>query len=216
MGEVGDYCFIDQGGQRIGAIMTAADGWPKRSCYFNVPSIDAAVARIASGGDAVTMGPNEVPGGVHIVLGTDPQGCRVRSRWREVTRPQVEGCGHRQPTRRRERPASRSSAPLPALAHPTLSLLQPRRDIGICGAALDEIAGPRARSAAPGRSDRHNTRVTYAARGPSAADTEATGKLLRRYFPDWQIVEAPVLDADLAPNRIDRSFRDHLVPLSID
>ncbi|MEO9132667.1 MAG: VOC family protein [Sphingomonas sp.] len=75
MGEMGDYCFIDHAGQRIGAMMTVGDGWPTRwSYYFNVPSIDAAISRITSGGGAVTMGPHEVPGSMHIVMGTDPQG----------------------------------------------------------------------------------------------------------------------------------------------
>lgn len=75
MGEMGDYCFIDHAGQRIGAIMTAGAGWPTRwSCYFNVPSIDAAILRIGTGGGSVMIGPQEVPGGMHIVIGTDPQG----------------------------------------------------------------------------------------------------------------------------------------------
>ncbi|QYE37084.1 VOC family protein (plasmid) [Polymorphobacter sp. PAMC 29334] len=75
MGEMGDYCFIDHAGQRIGAMMTAGAGWPTRSTYyFNVPSIDAAIPRITGGSGTVTMGPHEVPGGMHIVMGLDPQG----------------------------------------------------------------------------------------------------------------------------------------------
>ena len=75
MGEMGDYCFIDHAGQRIGAVMTAGSGWPTRATYyFNVPSVDAAVPKINGGGGTVTMGPHEVPGGMHIVMGTDPQG----------------------------------------------------------------------------------------------------------------------------------------------
>jgi predicted enzyme related to lactoylglutathione lyase len=75
MGEMGEYCFIDHAGQRIGAMMTAGAGWATRSTYyFNVPSIDAAVSKITGGGGTVTMGPHEVPGGMHIVMGTDPQG----------------------------------------------------------------------------------------------------------------------------------------------
>ena len=43
MGEMGDYCFVDHAGQRIGAMMTAGAGWPTRwTYYFNVPTIDAA------------------------------------------------------------------------------------------------------------------------------------------------------------------------------
>ena len=75
MGEMGEYCFIDHAGQRIGAMMTAGAGWSTRSTYyFNVPSIDVAVPKITGGGGMVTMGPHEVPGGMHIVMGTDPQG----------------------------------------------------------------------------------------------------------------------------------------------
>ena len=75
MGEMGEYCFIDHAGHRIGAMMTAGAGWSTRSSYyFNVSSIEAAVSRIAGGGGTVTMGPHEVPGGMHIVMGTDPQG----------------------------------------------------------------------------------------------------------------------------------------------
>jgi predicted enzyme related to lactoylglutathione lyase len=75
MGEMGDYCFIDHAGQRIGAMMTTGAGWTTRSTYyFNVPSIEAAVPRITSGGGTVTMGPHEVPGGMHIVMAIDPQG----------------------------------------------------------------------------------------------------------------------------------------------
>lgn len=75
MGEMGDYCFVDHAGQRLGAMMTAGAGWPTRwTYYFAVPSIDAAVAKINRGGGAVTQGPHEVPGGAFIVQGTDPQG----------------------------------------------------------------------------------------------------------------------------------------------
>ena len=75
MGEMGDYCFVDHAGQRLGAFMTAGAGWPTRwSYYFNVPSIDAAAEKIKHAGGAVTMGPLEVPGPMFIVHGTDPQG----------------------------------------------------------------------------------------------------------------------------------------------
>jgi predicted enzyme related to lactoylglutathione lyase len=75
MGEMGDYCFIDHHGTRIGAVMTSFGGSPTRwSYYFNVSSIDAAIEKINAGGGTVTMGPHEVPGGMHIVLGADPQG----------------------------------------------------------------------------------------------------------------------------------------------
>ncbi len=75
MGDMGDYAFIDHHGTRIGAAMTAGSGWPTRwSYYFNVPSIDAAKERIERAGGTVTNGPHEVPGGMHIIMGNDPQG----------------------------------------------------------------------------------------------------------------------------------------------
>ncbi len=75
MGEMGDYCFIDHQGQRLGAMMTAASGWPTRwTYYFNVPSIDAAVQRVKQAGGTIHQGPHEVPGGQFIILGADPQG----------------------------------------------------------------------------------------------------------------------------------------------
>jgi predicted enzyme related to lactoylglutathione lyase len=75
MGEMGDYRFIDHAGQRIGGMMTAGAGWTTRwTYYFNVPSIEAAIPKIEGGGGTVTMGPHEVPGGMHIVMGIDPQG----------------------------------------------------------------------------------------------------------------------------------------------
>ena len=74
MNAMSDYCFIDHAGKRIGATMTASPGWPTRwTYYFNVPSIDAAKERIERAGGTVTMGPHEVPGGMYIILGTDPQ-----------------------------------------------------------------------------------------------------------------------------------------------
>ena len=75
MGEMGDYCFIEHRGERIGAVMTAGAGWPTRwSYYFNVPSIAAAKDRVERGGGTVSQGPHEVPGGMFIIMGTDPQG----------------------------------------------------------------------------------------------------------------------------------------------
>jgi predicted enzyme related to lactoylglutathione lyase len=75
MGEMGDYCFVDHAGQRLGAVMTAGAGWPTRwSYYFTVPSIEAAAERVKAGGGTIHQGPHEVPGGAWIILGADPQG----------------------------------------------------------------------------------------------------------------------------------------------
>lgn len=76
MGEFGDYCFIDHGGQRIGAMMGKRhpSGPAKWLFYFGVPSIAAAQRAIEAGGGKVTMGPHEVPGPMWIVNATDPQG----------------------------------------------------------------------------------------------------------------------------------------------
>jgi predicted enzyme related to lactoylglutathione lyase len=76
MGELGDYCFIDHGGQRLGAIMQKPPQSPLAAWmfYFGVPSVAAAEAAITAGGGKVMMGLHEVPGGEWIVIALDPQG----------------------------------------------------------------------------------------------------------------------------------------------
>jgi uncharacterized protein len=76
MGEMGDYCFIDHGGKRLGAIMQKPPQIPVASWlfYFGVPSVAAAKTAIEAGGGKVMMGPHEVPGGDWIIVATDPQG----------------------------------------------------------------------------------------------------------------------------------------------
>jgi predicted enzyme related to lactoylglutathione lyase len=75
MGEFGDYRFFDHGGQRIGAVCGVmpggSAGW---RYYIRVPSITKAVEAVKAGGGSVSMGPHEVPGGDHIIIGNDPQG----------------------------------------------------------------------------------------------------------------------------------------------
>jgi uncharacterized protein len=77
MGPMGDYCFIDHDGVRLGAIM------PKRpdtgpmgtwQFYFGVSSIAAAKQAIESNGGKVLHGPQEVPGPQWIIVATDPAG----------------------------------------------------------------------------------------------------------------------------------------------
>ncbi|MEP7311947.1 MAG: VOC family protein [Pseudomonadota bacterium] len=76
MGPLGDYCFVDHGGVRLGAIMQK----PEQSLlgtwlfYFGVASVVAAAKAIEAGGGKILNGPHEVPGGDWIVMATDPQG----------------------------------------------------------------------------------------------------------------------------------------------
>jgi predicted enzyme related to lactoylglutathione lyase len=76
MGEMGDYCFIDLDGQRIGAVMQQTKELPLAGWifYFGVPSIAAARRAIEGGGGQVLLGPHEVPGGDHVIVAKDPQG----------------------------------------------------------------------------------------------------------------------------------------------
>ena len=75
MGEHGEYRFIDHHGQRLGAIAgTMAGQHPHWRYYIRVPSISAARETIEAKGGKVAMGPMEVPGGDHIIIGFDPQG----------------------------------------------------------------------------------------------------------------------------------------------
>jgi predicted enzyme related to lactoylglutathione lyase len=75
MGENGEYRFFAHNGTTIGAVCGvmpgASGGW---RYYFRVRSIDAAVEAVTAGGGQIVMGPHEVPGGDHIIIGKDPQG----------------------------------------------------------------------------------------------------------------------------------------------
>jgi len=75
MGEHGEYRFIDNEGLTLGAIAGAMEGQhPHWRFYFKVPSISKAKDTVEAKGGKVIMGPMEVPGGDHIVIGIDPQG----------------------------------------------------------------------------------------------------------------------------------------------
>lgn len=76
MGEMGDYQFVANGDQMIGAVMKrGADGpGPAWTFCFRVPDIDEAKARVAGEGGAIVYGPVEVPGGDLVVGATDPLG----------------------------------------------------------------------------------------------------------------------------------------------
>ena len=80
MGEQGEYRFFAHNGATIGAVFRPLDesfktqhslGW---RYYIRVPSIAAAADAVKAGGGTVWMGPHEVPGGDHIIMGDDPQG----------------------------------------------------------------------------------------------------------------------------------------------
>ena len=76
MGPMGDYCFIDHHGQRLGAIMQRQDERQPAMwlLYFRVPSIAASKAAIEANPGRVLMGPHQVPTGEWILIATDPSG----------------------------------------------------------------------------------------------------------------------------------------------
>jgi hypothetical protein len=78
MGDMGEYQFINHGGGMIGAVMTNPPGGDRPSWRFafNVADIDAAAAKIESGGGSIQHGPVEVPGGDMVVMASDPQGAK--------------------------------------------------------------------------------------------------------------------------------------------
>lgn len=76
MGPMGDYCFIDHDGMRIGAIMQKPADSPMGNWlfYFGVDSIGVAKRAIEANGGKVLMGPHEVPGPMWIIVAADPAG----------------------------------------------------------------------------------------------------------------------------------------------
>ena len=76
MGPMGDYLFIDEGGQRIGAMMQMAANNPMTGWlfYFGVASVAAAQRAIEAGGGRVIRPAHQVPSGSWIVVAADPQG----------------------------------------------------------------------------------------------------------------------------------------------
>lgn len=75
MGENGEYRFFAHNGTTIGAVcgLMGSDRGRWRY-YIRVPSIEASAEAVNAGGGTVLMGPHEVPGGDHIIIGNDPQG----------------------------------------------------------------------------------------------------------------------------------------------
>jgi predicted enzyme related to lactoylglutathione lyase len=75
MGELGEYRFFAHAGTTIGAVCKPGpDGSAGWRYYIRVPSISKATAAVKANGGTVAMGPHEVPGGDHIIIGLDPQG----------------------------------------------------------------------------------------------------------------------------------------------
>ncbi len=76
MGDLGEYRFIQHGGEAIGAIMALMPGMPMSvwTYYIGVDDIDRAVAAVTANGGQIVMGPMEIPGGEFSCNGVDPQG----------------------------------------------------------------------------------------------------------------------------------------------
>lgn len=81
MGDLGDYVFLDHGGQMIGAVMTNPQpgGGAFWNFAFTVPDIDRAKAAVEAGGGTVRYGPVELPGdqGDWMIQIDDPQGGKL-------------------------------------------------------------------------------------------------------------------------------------------
>ena len=82
MGPMGIYRIFDNGGPRVGGMMTrdpSKSPVPFWLYYFSVEDIDAAATRIQDKKGQICMGPHEVPGGQWIVVGMRPPGGDVRT-----------------------------------------------------------------------------------------------------------------------------------------
>ncbi|EIM27975.1 VOC family protein [Microvirga lotononidis] len=76
MGEMGEYRFLQHRGQTIGAVMKRMPEGPPPAWmfYFGTEDIDAAAKAVPGNGGTIHYGPAEVPGGVFIIVASDPQG----------------------------------------------------------------------------------------------------------------------------------------------
>lgn len=76
LGPMGIYQTWAAGGPTIGGMFQTGPGMPGPvwRYYFNVPEIEAAIARVGHGGGTVAQGPMEVPGGSWVASCVDPQG----------------------------------------------------------------------------------------------------------------------------------------------
>jgi uncharacterized protein len=76
MGPMGVYRMYGRGARMYGGMMNRASeqqpvAW---NLYVRVPSLDASLDAVRSGGGQVIMGPQEVPGGDVVAICTDPRG----------------------------------------------------------------------------------------------------------------------------------------------
>lgn len=76
MGAMGLYQTFAAGTGSMGGMMTKVEAMPAPAWvyYFNVDSIEPAVARVKAAGGQVLQGPHQVPGGSWIAQCLDPQG----------------------------------------------------------------------------------------------------------------------------------------------
>ncbi len=77
MGAMGTYRLFATGGEgAVGGMMDRPAQMPVSAWqyYFNVDAIDAAAARVTAQGGQIMMGPMEVPNGMYVLQGVDPQG----------------------------------------------------------------------------------------------------------------------------------------------
>lgn len=75
MGDMGTYQLFRHDGAEIGGMMGVAPSQPAAWLpYFGVNGVNPAIQRVTDAGGKIFHGPQEVPGGAFIAIGTDPQG----------------------------------------------------------------------------------------------------------------------------------------------
>lgn len=76
MGPMGVYQLFDVDGVQTGGMMTRPDQMPHSvwNFYAQVDATAACAERIKANGGQIMMGPVQVPGGLWVVQGVDPQG----------------------------------------------------------------------------------------------------------------------------------------------
>ena len=80
MGAMGDYIFFGSSeSDRPGAIMSSetTGAQPQWMAVFQVADIDAAIAKVTSGGGKVLKGPNEISGGAFSINVADAEGHQI-------------------------------------------------------------------------------------------------------------------------------------------